>query len=190
MPGDKPKKPARRRPAPRPKDTVKAHLRTLDDLDKRTRAARDTAELRDTLASDLGGDLSAMESELVTSAALVGAMIRDRATAYLAGERVDLPEFMSLTNSQRRLLSDLGYDRRLRNVTPRQEPVTFAAPGLEGEGGEPVTYEGGGLLPSRKGGTRAPAAPAAPPALWSPGDPLPTVIEFHPPGTFKPLSED
>lgn len=109
-----------RRAEARPKGGAKARLRTLDDLDRRTKAGQAALKLRDDMAADLGGwdRLSAMQRELVSNAALLGAMIEDAGVTYLKGEPVDLAEFMALTNAQRRLLADLGLDRRLTNVTP------------------------------------------------------------------------
>lgn len=98
----------------------KVRLRTLDDLDRRTRAAQATFELRDQIAKDLGGidRLSAMQREIVDGAALLGAMIKDAGATYLSGDPVDLGEFMALTNAQRRLLADIGLERRAKDVTP------------------------------------------------------------------------
>lgn len=105
--------------APR-KGGAKARLRTLGDLDRRTKAGQAALKLRDDIAADLGGwdRLSAMQKELVSNAALLGAMIEDAGVSYLKGEPADLAEFMALTNAQRRLLSDLGLDRQPRDVTP------------------------------------------------------------------------
>lgn len=105
--------------APR-REAGKARLRTLNDLDKRTRAHRDTAELREQLAADLGGwdAVSAMKAEVITAAAIMGAMMRDRSAAYLAGEAVDVNAFLTLANAQRRHLEALGLERRARDVTP------------------------------------------------------------------------
>jgi hypothetical protein len=102
------------------KGRQKARLRTLADIDRRTRAGQAAFRLRDELADDLGGldRLSAMERELIENTAILGAMLKDAAAAYLSGESVDLAEFMALTNAQRRLLADLGLERRLRDVTP------------------------------------------------------------------------
>lgn len=107
----------RRSPA---KGGAKARLLTLADLDGRTRAAQVVFKLRDDLADDLGGwdRLSAMQRELVENTAVLGAMLRDASTRYVSGGYVDLPEFMALTNAQRRLLADLGLQRQLRDVTP------------------------------------------------------------------------
>lgn len=102
------------------KTAPKARLRTLDDLDRRTKAAQQALALRDALAGDLGGwdHITVAERQLVEGVALLGAMIRDAGAAYLSGEPVDLGEFMALTNAQRRLLADIGLERRARDVTP------------------------------------------------------------------------
>ncbi|CAN7208718.1 hypothetical protein LJR225_000721 [Phenylobacterium sp. LjRoot225] len=105
---------------PSPKAGPKTRLRTLNDLDRRTRAAQATFKLRDEIAEDLGGldGLSAMERELVANSALMGAMLRDLGASYLTGAQIDLTEFMALANAQRRLLEALGLRRRPRDVTP------------------------------------------------------------------------
>lgn len=99
---------------------AKVRLRTLADVDRRTRAAQEAFALRDDLAGDLGGwdHLSAMQRELVENSAILGAMLKDASATYLSGGAVDLAEFMALTNAQRRLLSDLGLERKARDVTP------------------------------------------------------------------------
>lgn len=98
----------------------KARLRTLADVDRRTNAAKEAFALRDAVADDLGGwpRLTAMQRALVDNVAVLGAMLKDAAAAYLSGQPVDLAEFMALTNAQRRLLADLGLERRARDVTP------------------------------------------------------------------------
>lgn len=97
----------------------KVRLRTLADVDRRTRAGQAAFKLRDDLAADLGGweELSAMQRELVENTAVLGAMLKDAAASYLTGKPVDLAEFMALTNAQRRLLADLGLERRMRDIS-------------------------------------------------------------------------
>lgn len=99
---------------------VRVKLRTLNDLDRRTRAAQDAFALRDALADDLGGwnHLSAAKRELVESAAVLGAVVKDASASYLGGRPVDLTELMALMNVQRRLLTTLGLERQARNITP------------------------------------------------------------------------
>lgn len=96
----------------------KVRLKNLNDLDRRTMAARAVFDLRDRIASDLGGSdrLTAMEQELVDNVALLGAMLKDSAANYLSGTPVDLTEFMALTNAQRRLMADLGLERRQKDI--------------------------------------------------------------------------
>ncbi|RWM66913.1 MAG: hypothetical protein EOR82_28250 [Mesorhizobium sp.] len=104
-----------------PKAGGKVRLKTLADLDRRTTAARVVFELRDSLAADLGGkpNLSVMKLELIDNVACLGAMLKDAAANYLEGEPIDINEFMALTNAQRRLLADLGLERRaLKDITP------------------------------------------------------------------------
>lgn len=160
----------------------KARIRTLGDLDRRTRAARDAEELRDRIAADLGGwdEISAMSEELLTGAALLGAVIRDRATSFLSGERVDLVELMSLTNAQRRLIADLGLDRQPINVTRTGAIIELRAPELQDSEGR--SMEAAPTEPDQE------AAEEALDGEWQEGDPLPTVIEFVTPesGTRAP----
>ena len=103
-----------------PKGGVKTRLRTLADVDRRTRAAQDAFDLRDRIAEDLGGmsSLSAMEREIVDNAALLGAILKDATAGYLTGEAINLQEVMAAMNAQRRLLETLGLARRARDVTP------------------------------------------------------------------------
>jgi hypothetical protein len=98
----------------------KVRLRTLADLDKRTSAARAAFELRNAISNDLGGDvtLTAMKRAVVHNAAVLGAMLEDMATAYLAGDGTDLSLYATLANAQRRLLCDLGLERKARDITP------------------------------------------------------------------------
>jgi len=95
-------------------------LKSLADLDRRTAAAKSAFDLRDRIISDLGGAdrLSAMQCELIDSVALLGAAIKDMGASYLSGRPVDLAECATLMNAQRRLLADLGLDRKTRDITP------------------------------------------------------------------------
>ena len=111
---------AESKPDPAPKGGRKVRLRTLADLDRRTKAAQATFDLRDRLVSDLGGadHLTAMHMEIIDNVAVMGAMLKDAAAGYLTGQPTDLAEFTTLANAQRRLLADLGLTRRSRDITP------------------------------------------------------------------------
>lgn len=98
----------------------KVQLRSLSDLDGRTTAARAAFALRNAIAADLGGQeqLTAMQAAVVNSAALLGAMLENLGAQYLAGEKIDHARYATLANAQRRLLADLGLERRAKDVTP------------------------------------------------------------------------
>lgn len=98
----------------------KIRLRSLNDLDRRTRSAQVALKLRDELFGDLGGSdrVSTAKRVLVENAALLGAAIQANATAFLSGGDADLSELVLLVNAQRRLLADLGLERSARDVTP------------------------------------------------------------------------
>jgi hypothetical protein len=104
----------------------KARLLTLDALDGRTAAYADARRLIETLSSDLGGEdqLSAGEHQLVTRAAMTGAIVADFEARWVAGQPVPLADYLSAVNVQRRVLATLGLQRRARDVTP--DPLQYA----------------------------------------------------------------
>ena len=105
---------------PQKSHAPKQRLKTLKDLDRRTTAARNAYALRDQIIVDLGGRnaLSAMQRVLVDHVATLAAVLGDLAAKYLANEDVDMVRYATLANSQRRLLADLGLERRALDVTP------------------------------------------------------------------------
>ena len=70
---------------------------------------------------DLGGDelLTAGERQLVQRAAMCGAIVADFEARWVAGQSVQLHEYLAAVNVQRRVLVTLGLRRRPRDVTPR-----------------------------------------------------------------------
>src|SRR5262249_15004875 len=70
----------------------KCRLLTLDGLDARTAAYRETRRLIDEFESDLGGaeHLSAAERQMVQHGAVLGAIAADLEAQYLKGRRIDL----------------------------------------------------------------------------------------------------
>ena len=96
----------------------KTRLLTLSDLDRRTAAFKNTSQLISGMEADLGGDLTVAQKQLVQRAALLGAMVEDLESRWLAGDPV-APEVVALlANAQRRVLATIGLERRSRNVTP------------------------------------------------------------------------
>jgi len=95
----------------------KNRLKTLDDLDGRTNAARRARQLVADIESDLGGGLTAAQRELVTRSAVLGAYLQSAEVAWLAGEAVDVGAWFSAIDRQRRLLEVLGLERKAKDVT-------------------------------------------------------------------------
>lgn len=97
-------------------------LRTIADLDGRTKAARRAHALIAELERDLGGreNLTTAQRELVQRAALIGAIVEDAEARWLAGGAANLGVYGMLVCRQRRCLEALGLERRARDVTPRR----------------------------------------------------------------------
>jgi hypothetical protein len=104
----------------------KVRLRSLDDLDNRTAAARRARDLVADLESDLGGGdrLPVGLRELVKRAAMLGAIVEDCEVRWLERKPVDLAAYLSAVNAQRRVLATIGLDRRPRDITP--DPLAYA----------------------------------------------------------------
>jgi hypothetical protein len=86
-------------------------------LDGRTHAAQQAQRLITQLATDLGGDLSCAERELVKRAALLGAIVEDVEVAWLERRPADLTIYGTLVDRQRRVLEALGLKRQPRDVS-------------------------------------------------------------------------
>lgn len=97
---------------------LKTRLLTLGDLDRRTNAFKQASNLINQLSADLGNDLTAAQTQLITRAALTATMIEDLETRYLAGHPIDPTVHATLTNSLRRLLETTGITRTPRDVSP------------------------------------------------------------------------
>ena len=96
----------------------KRRLRSLADLDRRTNAAKAAYALQGEIIADLGGPnaLSAMQKVLVDHVATLAAALGDIAAKYLAGQDADMGAYATLANAQRRLLCDLGLERKAVDV--------------------------------------------------------------------------
>jgi hypothetical protein len=98
----------------------KVRLLSLDDLDRRTTAARRARELIAAVTGDLGGEerLATGERQLIQRVALLGCMAEDIESRWLMGEAVDPGTLATLANCQRRLLETVGLKRVAKEVVP------------------------------------------------------------------------
>jgi len=111
---------ARNAADPPPKAAGKARLLTLDGLDRRTAAYRETRKLIDEIEGDLGGRdrLSTGECQLIQRAAVLGAVLTDTESRWIEGEPIDTTAYCTVVNAQRRVLETIGLKRQVRDVTP------------------------------------------------------------------------
>jgi hypothetical protein len=62
-------------------------------------------------------DPTIQQQQLITRAALLGAMVADLETRWVAGEQINLGDYLATVNTQRRVLATLGLERRSKDVT-------------------------------------------------------------------------
>jgi len=90
----------------------------LPNVDGRSTAMRRYKEILSQLVQDMGGDPSEAQTIIARRAATL-AVWCEQAEADLAnGREMDIGEFTTATNALRRLLTDIGLDRRAKDITP------------------------------------------------------------------------
>ena len=94
-----------------PDPDSKVRLLNLDDLDGRTRAVRRVREFETQLETDLGGDLTEAQKALSRRSAVLVAVLSDSEAAWAKDGTLDLGNYITATNSLRRLLVTLGVHR-------------------------------------------------------------------------------
>lgn len=90
----------------------------LAGVDGRSLMARRFREIVTSIESDLGGDLTEAQRHLVARSATLAIWCEERETELARGEEFDASQYSTIANSLRRLLTDLGLERRSRNITP------------------------------------------------------------------------
>lgn len=90
----------------------------LSGVDGRSQMARRFREIVTGIEGDLGGDLSEAQCQLVARSATLAIWCEEREGELAKGADFDAGQYATISNALRRLLSDLGLDRRMRDVTP------------------------------------------------------------------------
>jgi len=90
----------------------------LAGVDGRSMMARRFREITAGIECDLGGDLTEAQKHLIARAATLACWCEERETELAKGEEFDANQYATIANALRRLLSDLGLERRARDVTP------------------------------------------------------------------------
>ena len=99
----------------------KTHLRTLDSLDGRTRAAQRARALIQSFEADLGRDPSSADLLAVRQAAMLTAIAEDAAARQLAGDAEDPSTLIPLVNAARRAVLDLGRNAQSEHSRLRRD---------------------------------------------------------------------
>jgi hypothetical protein len=87
-------------------------------VDGRSVLARRYRDILAQLVSDMGGDPSEAQSIIARRAATLAVWAEQAEAAMAAGGDLNIQEFTTAVNSLRRLLSDIGLERRAREIVP------------------------------------------------------------------------
>lgn len=90
----------------------------LPGTDGRSALARRWRDIASQLAADIGGDPSEAQSLIARRAATLGVWCEQCEAALAGGGTLDIVAFTTATNALRRLLADLGLERRAKDITP------------------------------------------------------------------------
>ena len=98
----------------------------LAGTDGRSALARRWRDIAAQLTTDIGGDPSEAQSLIARRAATLGVWCEQCEAALAQGGTLDIVAFTTATNALRRLLADLGLERRARDVTPNLQAYLAA----------------------------------------------------------------
>ncbi len=90
----------------------------LADVDGRSLVARRFREISSDMTSDLGGELTAAQNQLVRRAATLAIQAELMEICLANGETFDTDTYCRLTNTLGRVLGQLGLKRMAKDVTP------------------------------------------------------------------------
>jgi hypothetical protein len=90
----------------------------LPGVDGRSVAMRRYKEVFAALISDMGGDPSAAKEIIARRSATLAVWCEQAESDMANGLKIDIGEFTTATNALRRLLADIGLERKARDITP------------------------------------------------------------------------
>ena len=99
----------------------------LAGVDGRSMMARRFREITAGVESDLGGDLTEAQRHLVARAATLACWCEERESELAQGQDFDALQYSTVSNALRRSLSDLGLERKARDVTSLQDYIAQKA---------------------------------------------------------------
>lgn len=90
----------------------------LAGADGRSIIMRRMREILAALHSDMGGDPSEAKMIIARRATSIAAWCETQEARLANNEPIDIAEFTTATNALRRLLADIGLDRKAKDITP------------------------------------------------------------------------
>ena len=90
----------------------------LAGVDGRTTQARRFREIFTNIAQDMGGDPTEAQKAIAARAATLCVWCEAAEVEFASGGELDVLTYSTVSNAMRRLLSDLGLERRAKDVTP------------------------------------------------------------------------
>jgi hypothetical protein len=90
----------------------------LEGVDGRSLVARRYREIFAQIVSDIGGDPSEAQTQIARRAAALAVWAENAEARLAAGSDLDIGAFTTAANTLRRLLADLGLERRAKDITP------------------------------------------------------------------------
>ena len=90
----------------------------LDGVDGRSAIARRYRDILAQLTSDIGGDPSEAQNIIIRRATQLAVWCEQAEAEAAGGKPLNIGEYATATNTLRRLLLDLGLERRMRDITP------------------------------------------------------------------------
>ena len=90
----------------------------LAGIDGRTAPARRFREIVGQLVADIGGDPSQAQAAVIQRAATLVVWAESAEAEFARTGELDIQSFTTATNALRRLLADVGLERRMKDATP------------------------------------------------------------------------
>ena len=106
------------RPKPQGATRMGTQGTILAGVDMRTHGGRRFKELCADLVDHLGDDPTAPQLAIIRRAAALGVWCEQAEADQAQGKELDVAAYTTATNTLRRLMGDLGLERRARDVTP------------------------------------------------------------------------
>lgn len=105
-------------PKPNARSRVGNGSALLAGVDGRSAVFRRYRDILASLISDMGGDPSEAQMQIARRAASLAVWCEEQDASAANGEALDIATYTTASNTLRRLLADLGLERRAKDITP------------------------------------------------------------------------